>query len=323
MMILFPFLYKQVRFMLLLTILGLGAVLFSGCSSSKFSFGSNHSNVTPTPTLVTLLPEVAVGYQVVSDKSCQLATYIPITTDLAQGDLMAWKPDAQQLAYVGPQNGSWSWYVGALYITDVAANKNLYTSSNLRVFGDLAWSPGGNSLALVNLQSGQKDSYTVMVLQPASNQVTDLFPGKASQMDAFDSKKGVDAWLNDQSLTVTASCGPDCAQVLQFNADGSGKQVVKEERIVDNTSLALSDNVPQYDTAVFPKMNQPNWSPDRNWIVYVDDDDATWILNIPNKTEYRLGWLGNFIRETKWSADSKLLAIRMDNQILVYQVACQ
>jgi hypothetical protein len=142
-------------------------------------------------------------------------------------------------------------------------------------------------------------------------------------MDTYDSQKGVDAWQDDQRLTVAAACGMDCAQSLQFNADGSGKQVLKEMRRNENTTLALTFNTPQYDTAAYPKMNQPNWSPDQNWIVYVDDDDFTWVINVKNKTQYRPGWLGDYIRETKWSADSKLLALRMDNQIVVYQVACQ
>jgi hypothetical protein len=314
---------ERLRLYLLLVVFGLGGVLLAGCASSKFSIGPDSSKITPTPTLVTLLPEVSRGYQVVPDKSCQVASYIPITTDKAQGDLMAWKPNAAQLAYVGPQNGSWGWYVGAVYLVDPAAKKTLYSSSSLKVFGDLAWSPGGSSLALVSLQSGQKDSFTVQVMQPDSSQVIDLFPGQASQMDPFDSKKGVDAWLDEQTLLVTASCGLDCAESVQFNANGSGKQVVKELRGAENTSLALTNNVPQYDTAAYPKMNQPNWSPDQNWIVYVDDDDATWVLNSSEKIQYRLGWLGDFVRETKWSADSKLMAIRMDNQILVYNVACR
>ena len=279
--------------------------------------------MTPTPTLVSLQPEIAVGYQVVADSSCQLASYFPITSDKPQGDLMAWKPNSNQLAYVGPENGSWNWYLGELYIVDPVAQKNIYSSSNLKVFGDLTWSPGGDSLALVSLASGQKDSYTVLVVQPGSGQVTDLFPRQAAQTDTYASQKGIEAWLDDQTLSVAASCGLDCAQSLQFNANGSGKQVLKDLRSSENTSLALSDNVPQYDTATFPKMNQPNWSPDQKWIVYVDDDDVTWILNIPNKTEYRLGWLGDFIRETKWSPDSKLLAFRLDNQLLVYNVICR
>ena len=319
----FQTMFKRSSFFLLVPLLALGAVLISGCSPSSFGFGPNHSNLTPTPTLVTLLTEVSKGYQVVPDPSCQVGSYTPITTNKAQGDLMAWKPLTHQLAYVGPQNGSWAWYLGALYIADPLAKKQIYTSSTLKVFGDLTWSPAGSSLALVNLQSGQKDVYTVLVVQPDSNQVTDLFPGQAAQTDALDSKKGVDGWQNEQTLTVTAACGQDCAQNLQFNADGSGKQVIKELRSNENTSLALNDNILQYDTGVYPKMNQPNWSPDQNWIIYVDDDDATWVLNDKNKNQFRLGWLGDFIRETKWSSDSQLVAIRMDNQILVYRAACQ
>ena len=317
------FIADRHRFLLLLTLWALSAVLLSSCASSKFSFGPNHSNLTPTPTLVTLLPEVAVGYQVVADKSCQIASYIPITTNKVQGDLMGWKPGTEQLAYVGPENGSWSWYLGALYLVDPVAQKTLYTSTNLKVFGDLTWSPAGTSLALVSLQSGQKDSYTVLVVQPDGNRVVDLFPGQASQMDSYDSKKGVESWSDEQTFTVTAACAGDCAQTLQFNADGSGKNVVKDLRSDENTSLALSDNVLPYDAAAYPKMNQPNWSPDQNWIVYVDDDDFTWVINVKAKTQYRLGWLGDFIRETKWSPDSQLLAIRLDNQILVYQTVCQ
>ena len=311
------------RFSLLYLTLLLSVLLISGCNSSKFSFGPTHSNVTPTATLVNLLPEVARGYQVVPDPSCMLASYLPITTNQAQGDLMAWKPNSHQLAYVGPQNGSWSWYLGALVIVDPAVKAPIYKSSTLKVFGDLSWSPSGTSLALVNLQSGQKDFYTVLIVQPDTNQVVDLFPGQAADMDPNDSLKGVETWLDDQTLTVAASCGADCAQSLQFNASGSGKQVVKEMRRSDNTSLNLTVNVPQYDETTFPKMNQPNWSPDQNWILYVDDDDFTWVVNIKNKTEYRLGWLGDFIRESKWSSDSQLLALRLDNQILVYKAACQ
>ena len=314
---------KSTPFFLFFPAMVLSILLITSCNSSKFSFGPSHSNVTPTSTLVSLQPEISRGYQVAPDTSCLMGSYTPITTNKAQGDLMAWKPKTRELAYVSPQNTSWSWYLGGLVIVDPAVKKPIYTSSNIRVFGDLSWSPSGTSLALVSLQSGQKEAYSVQVIQPENNQMTDLVPGQAAQTDDYGSQKAVDSWQDDQSLTVVASCGLDCAQALRFNADGTGKQTIQDMRRNESSALSLTFNTPQYDATAFPKMNQPNWSPDQNWIVYVDDDDFTWVINVKAKTQYRLGWLGDFIRETKWSPDSQLLAIRLDNQILVYQTVCQ
>lgn len=297
-------------------------VLISGCS--KLGLDDNESKITPTPTLMVLLTEVANGYPAVYDESCLIATYVPVTTDKPQGNLMAWKPGSQPvLAYVGPQNKNWSWYVGDLDIVDPINQKTLYTSQNLKVYGDLTWSPDGASMAVVNLMSIPQDAYTVTVLQPDTNQSWDLFPAQSGITDANAIKKGIEGWEDDQTLVVSAACGLDCSLSYRFNEDGSYKQELDKKRQVEDHNLEITYPEPQYNTDIFPKMNQPHFSPDEKWVTYLDDDDMIWILSVEGKKQYQLGWLGGEIREAKWSPDSSLVAYRMDNRINVYKAACK
>ncbi len=302
-------------------LLALNVLLLLSACDALTSGAQNNDNATPTPTLPSLLPEVARGYQVVANSSCLVAQYTPITTDKSQGDLMAWQPDSHNLAYVSPLNNSWAWYLGRLVISNPEEAKNVFEDDNLRVFGDLQWSPDGSMLAFVYLQTS--NFYDAMLIQPDSSQTVDLFPGQEAQTDDLSGKKAIGEWLNNRQLTVSSSCGIDCVQIYQFNRDGSQKQAVKETRPVEDHSYELTVHQVEYDEATYPVMVTPNWSPDDSQIFYSDEDDLAWVLNVGAKTQYQLGWLGDYVRESKWSSDSQFVAVRMDNQIDVYKTKCK
>ena len=312
---------KYSFFGLFSTILVAGLLISACGDSSQFNLGRERPNTTPTPTLPSLSPELARNFQVIANHACILAEYTPITTNQPQGDLMAWQPDTHILAYVGPQNNSWSWYTGILNVVDPINKKQIYNNPNIKVFGDIQWSLSGTAIAFVAMQSN--NIYTIMVLQPESNQLVDLFSGQDSETTAFSGEKNIVTWNDNQNLTVTTACGIDCVQWIRFDQNGSGKQVVKETRLGENKGLELTVNTLEYDSTTLPKMNNPNWSPNGNWIIYTDDDDLMWVLNTKEKTEFQLGWLGGLARETKWSFDESMFAIRMDNQLQVYKTYCE
>ncbi|MCE1254300.1 MAG: hypothetical protein LWX83_12225 [Anaerolineae bacterium] len=312
--------YKLRQFLMFLIPLT-WVLLVSACDTLDLGLSENDKNATPTPTLPALLPEVARGYMVVNNASCLAGQYIPITTDKKQGDLMAWQPGSHQLAYVSPLNNSWAWYLGKLSIASPDENKTVFEDENIKVFGDLAWSPDASTLAFVTLQNN--NFFSVTLIQPDNSQTVDLFPGEEARTDELSGKKAIEGWINNRQISVSSSCGIDCAQMIRFNNDGSGKQVLEEIRPVDDHSYDLSLHQIEFEEGTYPAMTDPNWSPDNTQVFYTDEDDDAWVLDVPGKTQYQLGWLGDYVRETKWSSDSQLLAIRMDNQINVYKTKCK
>jgi hypothetical protein len=81
-------------------------------------------------------------------------------------------------------------------------------------------------------------------------------------------------------------------------------------------------NQPEYDEALYPQMINPNWSPDTSRIAFLDENDNFFVFDRDQGGFYPLD-LGTLTAgETKWSPDSRYLAVRADAHLLIYDTQC-
>jgi hypothetical protein len=257
--------------------------------------------LNPLPTEMSSL-----GLQMAQSDACLVKEDASITIDDKQGDLLAWSPVNDELAYVRPANGRWAWFVGDLVLYDVDLAKEAYTSSDLQVFGDITWSPEGNGLAYVVLDSSRK-VYTVHVLNMLTGSDVDIFASSSAITDEWSSTKGVTNWVSERNVVVTSSCGLDCARIFNFNTETSAMTIDGEERKNEDSSLDLTNQMA---------------SPDGVWTLAIDTQDNLWAANQETGKAYIL--LANTtVDEIKWSVDSKYVALRTAEKVQIYQLGCK
>ncbi len=277
------------------------------------------SGPTPTPLPTSTAP----GFPIVADRSCLLAEFEPLRTDEPQGDLLAWRPGQNVLAYAGPAVNS-NWYAGTLMLAsgpDFSAPVNL--APDVHVFGDLTWSPDGSLLAYVALRLSD-GLYTVFTSSPdASSPAHDWMPGEAARTETGSSSKAITGWLAGRRLSILAACGPDCDQITEINLNDGQITPVGEQIRRAPGRLAVTLNTREYDAAVYPYMPVANWSPDGKKIAYFDEDDRALILLEDEKQQYILDIGVGTPREAKWSPDGTLLAVRTDDVIYIFDAVCK
>ena len=283
--------------------------------------------LTPTTT-----PD-ALGISVVQSSACLITSWSSIQTNKAQGDLIAWDPGSEQIAYVAPIVSS-SWYVGALTVTTSPDfNEHTPLAPNVTVMGDLTWSPDSERIAFVALR-GDESVQTVMVARRSGSDVIDLLPLDQAGT-AANSQKSVIAWLDENRVRVMSSCAEDCQQALDASlSSGEIRPYGEQERWNENKpftpgpsksldGLEPNVNTVAYDVDLFPKyFNSPNWSPDRESVLYLDRYGLLWLLHVNDKTQYLLDIGLRFVNETKWSPDGTRVAIRAEDRIFVFETPC-
>src|SRR4030065_1678639 len=178
------------------------AWLLLGTSACALLGGvSGEGTPTPEPT------SSVIGLQVVSPEACQLAAQGMIRVEHSQGDLIAWSPVGETVAYIASTQGS-SWNIGELNILSAptfAAPEKIAS----QVAGELTWSPNGISIAYLGLRRSD-DLYTIGLAYPDGRVSKDLFPGEAARTDGFSSQKAILEWIGGRRLRGLASCGVDC-----------------------------------------------------------------------------------------------------------------
>ena len=303
-----------------LSILGValaGVFLLGACSTVSTGNGPTDAQVLLTAQATAAVPtELAnQGLKVAGTQACQVDSFASVQIDDVsedqvnwsnpQGDMIAWSPAGNLLAYVTPPNGRWAWFVGDLVIYNMAMQKNVFTSQNLQVFGDLTWAPDGKHLAYIVLDSKSK-TYTIEVLDLQTGASQDLFSTVSPQTDSWSSPKGIDHWSNANTLLVTSSCDVDCSRQYSYNLQTGQLTVQGEMRKNQDKTLVLTN---QYV------------SPDAHWQVAVDLKDNTWISN---KTKGQVSMLlaTTPVNEVKWSGDSSYLALRTDDAVDIFQTVC-
>ena len=278
-------------------------LLLSGCSSFFGVTTNSTEDATTTPTIIAMPTQLSVQTRVDS-QTCEIAQLVGIQTDDKQGDLMAWAPDVERLAFVQPVNQYSGWYIGDLVIYDPQTQEVVFTSKDNAVFGDLTWAPDGDALAYAELDQ-DTGTYTVKIVTPDDGIEMDLF-GDAAQTDTYASKKGILSWKSMSDLSITSICGSDCVRLFQYNYVSQTLNEGEEIRYNDNTSLDLENELE---------------SPDGKWQVSLDEKNNCWLTSVP---ENRISLLlaNTEVMEIKFSKESRYLALRTSEQVLIYELGC-
>lgn len=330
------------RVLLLVFLLICAAFVFAACDVLLQSFQTTDTQsatltamVTPTgvqPTLDLKGNEVlemqAEGpYEVVC---------VSILEDRLHGGLMEWADDAPLFAYVAPANRYWGWFSGDSVVLNFADDAKVpdedgfipegmapseLSTHDLHSFGDFAFSPDHSLLAFTALRQSEK-LYTVMIasLESGLSDVVDLFPDALAETDVYASDKSVIGWINNNELRVASSCGIDCERIYRANVRTGRLTQEDEVRKHGHDGRVQADHVIEYEPRDYPAMEMPNWSPDENFVFYADSRDDCWILKEDTKQQYRLPIDGDDVLQTRWSSDSRFLAVRFEDKIEIYNV---
>ena len=167
---------KSIRPILVLGVFLLLLAVLTACSSDVTAPTPSEGDLLLTAQAANPLPTQisGQGMSVVGTSACQVQKMVSVQTDKEQGEMIAWSPSGNVLAYVTPSNEKWGWFVGNLVILDVDKNNVLYTTSDIRVAGDLTWSPDGKKLAFVILDP-QAKIYNVEILEQESKSLQQVF----------------------------------------------------------------------------------------------------------------------------------------------------
>ncbi|MEW6502404.1 MAG: hypothetical protein AB1457_00415 [Chloroflexota bacterium] len=291
-------------------LLGILVWLLTACTS----VAGGEQVVESTPTALFAADLTNDGLTVVAGQACLLYQKAVIQTDRSMGDLLAWSKDSNKLAYISPVNDTWGWYQGDLIILDILSGETQRTK-DIRVAGDLTWSPSGEQIAFVILRPAEVQ-YSIGVYSLQDGKTVDLYD--LAVTDEFSSLKGIVGWQSDQVIRVSESCGADCVRYVDHNLVSGEKTVVEETRPGQDTSLQIILNQP----GVVPNRNwrNANWSPDAQRVFFTDRTNVAWVGNLSSNTKSALPMETLPVAESKWSADGQLIAVRTGENLYIFAV---
>ena len=312
----------------------LAALLLAGLSASCKPRGAvaiDASTATPLPT------STAKNFPVIASPACKLVEYEAMRTRQAQGDLLAWDPKADRIAFAGPSPTS-NWYSGLLYL---AAGPTFLDAAPLAksslIFGDLTWSPDGAQIAVVGFR--QPDVYTILVVNAASGVASDLFVNQDAKTDSYAGSKAIVEWRLSGELRVLTSCGIDCDQTLsivpatgQITPVGEKLRQARDRLYPRPSQKAFEETVyppamrtptPGGSLLSLPQMRAPDWTTDGKKAVYIDSDLFAWVILPGQKVQYELDTPNTNVQEAKWSQDGRYVAVRTDDNVVIFDTACK
>jgi hypothetical protein len=304
------------RFIYLTKLSILLAGLLMGASACTILGGAAGED-TPTPEPTSSIPDM----QVVSPQACLVAQQGMIRVDRPQGDLIAWSPTADTVAYIASAQGS-SWNVGELNILSAPkfeAPERLAT----QVAGELTWAPDATAIAYLGLRRAD-NLYTIGLAYSNGRASKDLFPDEAARTDDYSSQKSILEWINPGQLRVLVSCGVNCLQALDFGVLSGLSTPVGDpiERYWDMWSVhTFHPGILPPEYVKLP--GQLNWSPDENRIAYIDENGNAWVIIADTDNLFPLE-IGQYstATETDWSFDSQYLAVQVDQNLMIFSFQC-
>jgi Tol biopolymer transport system component len=294
----------------------------AGCGGSGGE-GDAQNDATPAPT-ATL---DAAGYRAVSARGCRVADWTTMQGSQEQGDLITWRPDSRDLAYLAPAERT-SWYVGELLLAQGPAfTEKLALAPGVLAAGDLTWSPSGDWLAFLAFRPDE-NLYTVMIVHADGSQLTDLFPTDMARTDARTSQKAIIGWKDDETLQVMASCGEQCRNAFDIRLTRAATPELTPTPVGDykdlEKNLEINRRAQDFEKEDFPRnfLASPNWSPDDQWVAYVDRRLLLWVLSPEEKITFPIEIGLRDVLETQWASDSQVLAVRAEDRIFIFEIPC-
>ncbi len=290
-------------------------MLLSVCACSAIGGVGEQPTATAPPT------SQVVGLQVITGQACLVEELGVIRVDEPQGDLVAWSPAADTVAYIASTHGS-TWNVGELTVIS-ASGFDAPVRLASQAAGEVNWSPGGITIAFLSLRRSD-NLYTIGLVNPDGRNSRDLFPDEAARTDSFSSQKAIQGWVDDVRLQVLASCGVDCMQQLDFGIL-TGLSTLSGDPIQRAWDLwSVHNHQPASIPEVLDKLgSQLNFSVDLNRVAYIDDNGNTWVIDLQANTLFRLdtGTFGS-ATESDWSYDGRYLAVRLDESLMIFSFEC-
>ena len=299
---------RSIRLLLALTVLVMMLVVLTACSSDVTIPTPSEKDLLLTAQAANPLPTQisGQGLSMVGTSACQVQKFVSVQTDKEQGEMISWAPSGNILAYVTPNNEKWGWFVGNLVVLDVDKNNVLYTTTDIRVAGDLTWSPDGKKLAFVVLDP-QAKVYNVEILDLESKSLQQVFSSDEAKTDDWSSPKGIHEWIDSTILEVMSSCEVDCSRSYDFNTATSQMTIGAEIRKQEDSSLSVNS-----------ELN----SPDGIWQLTIDTKNNTW-MSSTKKHQVSIILADTAVSEIKWSGDSSYLALRVDESVLLFEPVCK
>ncbi len=304
----------------------LALALLSGCSpESPLSALLPAPESSPTPEVIASPTPDDHGYPFTNSPYCLMDQWNTIQTEGAQGDLMAWSPVSDALAWIEPgKTGNWS--AGNLVVSSGPQLKNRESLNiDALAYGNLSWSDDGKFLAFVALR--RTDSlYTVMTVDFTGEQpkVKDRLPDEAARTDGFGSDKAIVGWTGVRQLNVVSSCGSDCDMPITIDLQANTwKANPTAERKSLPEYLKISNKKPVDDPANYPPMvEDPSWSQNGEMMGFIDERNNLWVFNVPEKNQMLISFNLGYIQEVKWSLNGRLMTVRNDNRIYLLSMDC-
>jgi hypothetical protein len=293
------------------------SLALTGCFGGVTTSDQPIEAVSSTPTVVSIVfPE----YRTAPFLLCETSVFNVIRTSTVQGDLFAWSPGSDRLAFIASNSAS-QWNLGDLTAVPLPAGSPPVILAGNAV-GNLSWSPNGSYLAFVSLRTAD-GVYTLQVVPPEGGETVDFFPGQTAKTDAWASPKIVRQWTDDLHLTGWSSCGVICAQPVELDISQKIQQAAGDpiRSVVDFWEVHRNEPFPP--PADIQDAREVNWSPDLSRAVYFDNRDNVWVVSPGTQTQYRIPlpeW--DLPYESKWSPDGRFLAVRAGFFLHVYDSLC-
>ncbi len=326
---------------LLIILIICAVIILAACDTLLENFqqtDSQSATLTAMVTPTSIPPTLDLKGNEVQDEQLDSISVvcISIIEDRLNGGIMEWADNSPLFAYVAPNNRYWGWFSGDAVVLDFSddakvpdENGNIpagmapseLSTTDLHVFGDFAFSPDNSKLAFTALRQSEK-LYTVMVasLDSGLKDVIDLFPDAQAETDEFASDKSVIKWINNNVLQAASSCGIDCERIYNINVRNGSATPQEEVRKHGHSGREQPNHIIDYDDRDYPVMNNQNWSPDENFVFYTDARYQSWIIRENSKQQYQLPVDGRDVIQTRWSSDSRFLAIRFEDKIEIYEI---
>jgi hypothetical protein len=260
-------------------------------------------------------------YHTVPVQACRVFQAPTIRTLRTQGDLVAWSPVADTLAFLSASETQDQSFGPLLTAAFPKTSEPIVLAPHAA--GNLSWAPDGKHIAFAVLRLGE-GLYSLQSVDSKGNGLVDFFPGAAARTDEWASPKIVRRWLDDSlRLEMYSSCGVNCAASYEGDVRDGSRKPTGEPSAKNIDLWEMHSFAPPGEAFTIAKATAPNWSPDGLRIVYFDNKSNVWIISKTGKNQFMLD-IGKWATpiETKWSADNQYLAIRTDFDVQVFEMNC-